>query len=108
MSVKNIKIRFNLDKENDRRAYDYLQNTDKSYSKAVISAICDYMELTEKIAKENSFLERVIATIREETAKVIPLGSLLQFVQTQPAQALAGKKDNIENENTMLDFLDSF
>ena len=40
MSIKNVKIRFNLDKENDRRAYDYLQGAEKSYSKAVISAIC--------------------------------------------------------------------
>ena len=108
MSVKNIKIRFNLDKESDRKAYNYLQNTDKSYSKAVISVICDYMELTEKSANENSFLERVIATIREETVRANPFGSLLQLVQTQPAQAPAEKEDNIENEETMLDFLDSF
>ena len=108
MSVKNIKIRFNLDKENDRKAYDYLQNTDKSYSKAVISVICDYMELTEKSANEASFLERVIATIREETVKANPFGSLLQLVQTQPAQAPAEKVDNTENEETMLDFLDGF
>ena len=38
MSIKNVKIRFNLDKENDRKAYDYLQGAEKSYSKAVISA----------------------------------------------------------------------
>ena len=45
MSIKNMKIRFNLNKENDRKAYDYLQNAEKSYSKAVISAICEYMDL---------------------------------------------------------------
>lgn len=108
MSVKNIKIRFNLDKENDRKAYDYLQNADKSYSKAVISAICEYMELKEKSVNEDSFLERVISTIREEIAKVNPFGSLLQLVQTQPIQAPAEKEDNTENEETMLDFLDGF
>lgn len=106
MSVKNIKIRFNLDKENDRKAYEYLQNADKSYSKAVISAICEYIELTEKSVNEDSFLERVIATIREETVKGNPFGSLLQLVQTQPIQAPAEKED--ENEETVLDFLDSF
>ena len=108
MSVKNIKIRFNLDKENYHKAYDYLQNADKSHSKAVISVICDYMELLDKNANENSFLERVIATIREETVKANPFGSLLQLVQTQPAQAPIKKEDNIENEETMLGFLDSF
>lgn len=108
MNIKNIKIRFNLDKENDRKAYDYLQNADKSYSKAVISVICDYIELKEKSANENSFLERVISTIREETVKVNPLGSLLQLVQTQSIQAPAEKEDNTENEETLLDFLDRF
>lgn len=108
MSVKNIKIRFNLDKENDRKAYDYLQNADKSYSKAVISSICEYMELKEKSVNEDSFLERVITTIREETVKVNPFCSLLQLVQTQPVQAPAEKEDNTENEETMLDFLDGF
>ena len=37
--IKNVKIRFNLNNENDRKAYDYLQGAEKSYSKAVISAI---------------------------------------------------------------------
>ena len=76
MSVKNVKIRFNLDKENDRRAYDYLQSAEKSYSKAVISAICGFMELSERTATEDAFLERVISTIREEVGKSNPLGGL--------------------------------
>lgn len=108
MNIKNIKIRFNLDKENDRKAYDYLLNADKSYSKAVISTICDYIELKEKSVNEDSFLERVIATIREETVKVNPFSSLLQLVKTQFIQAPAKKEDNTENEETVLDFLDSF
>ena len=108
MSVKNVKIRFNLDKENDRTAYDYLQSAEKSYSKAVISAICGYMELSERTAIEDAFLERVISTIREETAKSNPLGGLLQFVQTLSAQTPAEKENNTETEEAVLDFLDSF
>ena len=110
MSVKNVKIRFNMNKENDRRAYEYLQGAELSYSKAVISAICGYLELSESKATEDAFLERIITTIREETAKVNPLGGLLQFVQTTSAQTPLAEKDNIEAENTeaMLDFIDSF
>lgn len=108
MSVKNVKIRFNLDKENDRRAYDYLQSADKSYSQAVISAICRYLELSEAKATEDAFLERVISTIREEMAKSNPLGGLLKFVQTPPAQIPAEKENNAETEEAVLDFLDSF
>lgn len=108
MSVKNVKIRFNLDKENDRKAYDYLQGADKSYSKAVISAICGFMELSEITASEDNFLERVISTIREEVAKSNPLGGLLQFVQTPSAQTPTEKENNAETEEAVLDFLDSF
>ena len=108
MSVRNVKIRFNLDKENDRRAYDYLQGAEKSYSKAVISAICGFMELSERTAAEDAFLERVISTIREEVGKSNPLGGLLQFVHTPPAQTPAEKENNTETEEAVLDFLDSF
>ena len=48
--IKNMKIRFNLNNENDRKAYDYLHSAEKSYSKAVISAICEYLRLSERTA----------------------------------------------------------
>lgn len=107
MSVKNVKIRFNMNKENDRKAYEYLQSAELSYSKAVISAICGYLELTEEKATEDAFLERIIATIREETAKVNPFGHLLQFVQQPVAQAPPTEKEDTDTE-TMFDFIDSF
>ena len=106
MSIKNLKIRFNLDKENDRKAYDYLQGADHSYSKAVISAICEYLELSERTATEVAFLERVITTIKEELAKTNPFG-LLQLVQTPSAQTTT-EKENTETEEAVMDFLDNF
>ena len=107
MSIKNVKIRFNLDKENDRKAYEYLQGADHSYSKAVVSAICEYLELSERTATEDAFLERVIATIKEELAKANPFGSLLQLVQTPSAQTTT-EKENTETEEAVMDFLDNF
>ncbi len=107
MSIKNMKIRFNLNKENDRKAYEYLQNAEKSYSKAVISAICEYLGLSERLATEDAFLERVIATIKEELAKANPFGGVLQFVQTPPAQ-ISTEKENTETEEAVMDFLDNF
>lgn len=106
MNIKNVKVRFNLDKENDRRAYEYLKASEISYSKAVISAICGYMRLSESKATEDAFLERVIQTIREETASLNPLRGLLQLAQAQ-APPVAEEPDT-ETEGTVLDFLDSF
>ena len=107
MSIKNLKIRFNLDKENDRKAYEYLQGADHSYSKAVISAICEYLGLSERTATEDAFLERVIATIKEELTKTNPFGGVLQLVQTPPAQ-ISTEKENTETEEAVMDFLDNF
>ena len=108
MSIKNVKIRFNLDKENDRKAYEYLQGADHSYSKAVVSAICEYLELSERTATEDAFLERVITTIKEELAKNNPLGGLLQLVQTPPAQIPTEQENKAETEETVMDFMDNF
>ena len=107
MSIKNMKIRFNLNKENDRKAYDYLQGAEKSYSKAVISAICEFMELSERTATEDAFRERIITTIREEVSKSNPFGGLLQLVQTPPAGTPA-EKEHTETEEAVMDFLDIF
>ena len=107
MSIKNMKIRFNLDKENDRKAYDYLQGAEKSYSKAVISAICEYLGLSERTATEDAFRERIISTIREEVSKSNPFGGLLQLVQTPPVPT-PNEKENTETEEAVMDFLDNF
>ena len=102
-----MKIRFNLDKENDRKAYDYLQGAEKSYSKAVISAICEYLGLSERTATEDAFRERIISTIREEVSKSNPFRGLLKLVQTPPVPIPTEKK-NTENEETVMDFMDNF
>ena len=102
-----MKIRFNLNIENDRKAYDYLQNAEKSYRKAVISAICEYMNLSQRLATEEAFRERIIFTIREEVSKSNPLGGLLQLVQT-PSAPTPTEKENTENEETVMDFMDNF
>lgn len=108
MSVKNIKIRFNMDKETDCKAYAFLQDAEGSYSKTVIAAICGYMELCKKEKDEDAFLERVLSAIREEVGKSNPLGGLLQFMQTLPQSVPDKKENSSETEEAMLDFLDNF
>ena len=58
--IVNTNIRFNLSKEADRKAWEYLQTMDrkqyKSYTKAVVVALNDYFARQEK-QKEDSYLE---------------------------------------------------
>ncbi len=46
--IKNINIRFNLDKEEHRKAWDYMQTMDRSvektYSKVIIKSLIRYFE----------------------------------------------------------------
>lgn len=66
------------------------------------------MKLSETKAVEDSFLERIIITIREEVAKINPLGRLLKLVQTPTHTVPAEKVNNTESEEAITDFLDSF
>lgn len=49
--IKDINIRFNLDKEEHKKAWDYMQKMDrsveKSYSKVIIKSLIRYFENTD-------------------------------------------------------------
>ena len=128
MSIVSTNIRFNLEKETDRTAWDYLQRRDKrehrSYSKAVIAAVNDYFERQGRLAadpyletreKEDAFLLRVLETIRAGLIQGTPVNAtdmlfrLLQGVQPQPAQVEeVAQEDQQEEDDMALDFVDRF
>ena len=126
--VVSTNIRFNLEKEADRTAWEYLQQRDKrqhrSYSRAVIAAVNDYFERRGRLfsdpyletrEKEDAFLLRVLETIRAGFNQATPVSTadtLLRFLQgVQPQAAPAGEviqEDQQEADDTALDFVDSF
>ena len=126
--IVSTNIRFNLEKEADRTAWEYLQHRDKkqyrSYSRAVITAVNDYFERRGRLfsdpyletrEKEDAFLLRVLETIRAGFNQATPVSTadtLLRFLQgVQPQAAPAGEviqEDQQEADDTALDFVDSF
>lgn len=126
--IVSTNIRFNLEKESDRTAWEYLQQRDKrqhrSYSRAVIAAVNDYFERRGRLfsdpyletrEKEDAFLLRVLETIRAGFNQATPVSTadtLLRFLQgVQPQAAPAGEviqEDQQEADDTALDFVDSF
>ena len=126
--IVSTNIRFNLEKEADRTAWEYLQQRDRgqyrSYSRAVIAAVNDYFERRGRLAsdpyletreKEDAFLLRVLETIRAGFNQATPVSTadtLLRFLQgVQPQAAPAGEviqEDQQEADDTALDFVDSF
>lgn len=121
-------IRFNLEKEADRAAWDHLQQRDRrqfrSYSKAVIVAVNDYFERRGRLdadpyletrEKEDAFLLRVLETVRAGLNQSTPINAadtlfrLLQGTQPQPIQfEEAPQEDQQEADEAALDFVDSF
>lgn len=121
-------IRFNLEKEADRAAWEYLQRRDKrehrSYSRAVIAAINDYFErrgrmesdpYLETREKEDAFLLQVLETIRAGLSQSAPVNAadtllqLLQSVQSQPTQVEeVSQEDQQVADDMALDFVNGF
>ena len=90
--TKRFSLRFNLDNEADRKAWEYLQTTPDSKNKAIISAINAYFET-------DGNLEKVIRETIRECLKDI---SVVQAVTEEPTEEIS------EDENTLMDSLEMF
>ena len=126
--IVSTNVRFDLEKETDRMAWEYLRQRDKrqyrSYSKAVIAAVNDHFERRGRLAadsyletreKEDAFLQRVLETIQDGLTHAAPTNAadtllrLLQGVQPQvgPDEEVS-QQEQQETEDMALDFVDGF
>ena len=121
-TIINTNIRLNLKRPEDRQAWNYLQALDrkkyKSYSRAVVAAVNDHFSQKERLTadpyletreKEDSFLQKVLETIREglqaSGAGLAGLTSLLQGVH--PAAPPSEPVMTDEDLDTAMDFINS-
>jgi hypothetical protein len=106
-NVKALCLRFDLDDEDERRAYDYLQNRDKvefgSYTKLVSRAVNGFFERRARLEadpyletreKEDAFIARVLDAV-QHSAPSLPASQEV-------------KAENNENVEAMFAFLDDF
>ena len=123
--IVNTNIRLNLDRPEDRRAWEYLQSLDrkkyKSYTRAVVAAVNDYFARQERLTadpyletreKEDAFLGKVLDTIREGMQSsggltLTGLASLLQAQGTSPAPTSEQKAMSDEDLDTAMDFINN-
>ena len=89
--TKRFSLRFNLDNEADRRAWEHLQSAPDSKNKEIISAINAYFET-------DGNLETLIRETIRECLKDI---SVVQAAE-EPTEEIS------KDENTLMDFLDMF
>ena len=89
--TKRFSLRFNLDNEADRRAWEHLQSAPDSKNKTIISAINAYFETDGNI-------EKVIRETIRECLKDVPIIKAVE----EPIEEIS------EDENTLMDSLDLF
>ena len=123
--IVSTNIRFELGKEPDRMAWEYLRQRDKrqyrSYSRAVIAAVNDHFERRGRLAadpyletreKEDAFLQRVLETIQEGMNRAAPTNTadvLFQLLQgIQPKAEPDVEVSQQETDDMALDFVDGF
>ena len=104
---KRLNLRFNLNREADRRAWEYLCRQSCSKNKAIISAIVAYEEQQKRSKTEHDFLNRIIDTIKTELRSA-PLFGLSQILQPQVIQQQVPEPEDTESVDNLMDFLDSF
>lgn len=107
MKVIKTNLRFNLEKEADKKAYEFLQSLDKSTHKSVnrfvISLINNYADKKHIEQTERNFTEKIVSAIREELKAFAPMQFFQLLGQMQPP---APKEQNsAENEEEMINFL---
>ena len=111
MKIERLAIRVNLDKEKDRKAFEFLQRYDKerykSLNKFLIEIISEYAEKNNTEKEQSDFLERVISTIRLELKSNASLTLAILFSQPQPIvqQEVIDESKPDENATTSLKFI---
>ena len=84
-NIRNTNLRFNLNKEKHRRAWEHLQHMDKrifkSHSNAAIDALNDYFDRYNKAQddpyletreREEQFIERIVAAVEASLNQTLP------------------------------------
>lgn len=103
--IVNTNIRFDLNREDDRRAYEYLRHMDrtkfKSYTRAVVAALNESFSRQEKMQadpfletreKEERFLARVLDTIKDGISQ--SMSNFQLSAPAPPVQTEAQQDDN--------------
>lgn len=97
--VRTTNLRLNLDKPDHRKAYEILQNSDKSYSKTIVAALISFSE-----NKENRkyLFDGIRKIVREEISAVFENADIVQESVSEKSviSAKAPKSENSKNDNS--------
>ncbi len=101
MSKYRINVRFDLDKQKEAKAAQYLQSLDKSRNAFMVTAVLNEMQRQ----TSGVLLEDIRQVIREELQEVSFAAASPVFEQAQPELT---EEQQAENEKSVLDDLEMF
>ena len=101
MSKYLINVRFDLDKQKEAKAAQYLQSLDKSRNAFMVTAVLNEMQRQ----TSGVLLEDIRQVIREELQEVSFAAASPVFEQAQPELT---EEQQAENEKSVLDDLEMF
>ena len=103
MSKYRINVRFDLDKQKEAKAAQYLQSLDKSRNAFMVTAILN--EMQRQTSVNGILLDDIRQIIREELQEVSFAGAPPDF---EPVQPELTEEQQAENEKSVLDDLEMF
>ena len=97
--VKTTNLRLNLDKPEHRKAYEILQNSDKSHSKTIVAALLSFSENEEN---RKHLFDGIRKIVREEISAVFENVDNVQesISEKSVISAKAPESENAKNDNT--------
>lgn len=98
-TIKRAELRFNLRKDADRRAWEYLQSEKGSNNRLVITALNAFIDMEAEDVRWNAHCQQVLDAIRSAVQ------SAPQIVVGAPA---TGEQHDEEMEDEVSDFLSGF
>ena len=103
--IRRTDVRFNLTREEDRRAWEFLHTAGAKQNRLIIQAINAYAVLEERESWQQTLVEQIDHSIREAVRET--LGNVV-LETPDPTENAQSELSQQENDAAMFDFLDSF
>ena len=105
--IKRTDVRFNLSRDEDRRAWEFLNTAGGKYNRLIIQAINAYADKEKREAWEKTFLERIDYSIRDSVHTALK-NAVLPAPAPESAEDTQSDLSQQENDEVMFAFLDGF
>ena len=103
--IRRTDVRFNLTREEDRRAWEFLHRAGAKQNRLIIQAITAYADMENRNSWQDTLLREIDHSIREAVRETLDNAVLAAPVPAENTQAEMPRQ---ENDAAMFDFLDSF